>query len=117
MPVQKFRSIEEMNRAPMRSSETSDFDRFLRHCARFWAIAPRVYPRGVFKFRSIEDVRHPDVDGGALEGEVRSTLTPVASRRDALGRRAKAVRSAAKPGSRKGTDSARSIRKERDSSG
>ena len=60
MPVQKFRSIEEMNRAPVRSPEASDFDRFLRHCARFWAIAPKTYPRGVFKFRSIEDVRHPD---------------------------------------------------------
>ena len=26
-------------------------------CARFWAIAPRVYPRGVFKFRSIEEAQ------------------------------------------------------------
>jgi len=32
----------------------------LRHCARYWKIAPRVYPRGVVKFRSIEDMRHPD---------------------------------------------------------
>jgi hypothetical protein len=56
--VQKFRSIEEMNDArvtPARSS--SDFDRFLRHCARWWATAPRVYPRGVFKFRSLEDAQ------------------------------------------------------------
>jgi hypothetical protein len=59
MPVEKFRSIEEMDRAPRQPSATSNFDRFLRHCARFWAIAPRVYPRGVFKFRSIADVRHP----------------------------------------------------------
>jgi hypothetical protein len=119
MPVQKFRSIEEMNRAPVRTSEVSDFDRFLRHCARFWAIAPRVYPRGVFKFRCIEDVRHPDADGPvSLEGEVRSTLTTsVASRPDAFRRQAEAVRSATKPGSRKGRDSARSIRKERDTSG
>lgn len=59
MPVQKFRSIEDMNDAepPPRAS---DFDRFLRHCARYWAIAPRTYPRGVFKFRSVEDMRHPD---------------------------------------------------------
>jgi hypothetical protein len=28
-----------------------------RHCARFWAIAPRRYPRGVFKFRTIEDAQ------------------------------------------------------------
>lgn len=59
MPVQKFRSIEEMNAAPPRPSAQADFDRFLRHCARYWIIAPRVYPRGVWKFRSIEDMRHP----------------------------------------------------------
>ena len=59
MPVQKFRSIEDMNRAPVIRSGGSDFNRFLRHCARYWAVAPRVYPRGVFKFRSIQDVRHP----------------------------------------------------------
>ena len=60
MPVQKFRSIEEMNAAPPRASAVADFDRFLRHCARYWKIARRVYPRGVFKFRSIENARHPD---------------------------------------------------------
>lgn len=60
MPVQKFRSIEDMNNAPVLAAGQSDFDRFLRHCARFWKLAPRVYPRGVFKFRSVEDMRHPD---------------------------------------------------------
>jgi hypothetical protein len=60
VPVQKFRSIEEMNVAPLRSTAQADFDRFLRHCARYWKISPRVYPRGVLKFRSIEDMRHPD---------------------------------------------------------
>jgi hypothetical protein len=60
VPVHKFRSIEEMNAAPLRASAPADFDRFLRHCARFWKIAPRVYPRGVFKFRSIQEARHPD---------------------------------------------------------
>ena len=60
MPVQKFRSIEEMNAAAVRSSAPADFDRFLRQCARYWKMAPRIYPRGVFKFRSIEDARHPD---------------------------------------------------------
>ena len=33
MPVQKFRSIEEMNRAPVVDLRSSDFERFLRHCA------------------------------------------------------------------------------------
>lgn len=64
MPVEKFRSIEDMGRAPVRSSATADFDRFLRHCARFWAISPRTYPRGVFRFRSIQDAAHPDGDRG-----------------------------------------------------
>ena len=57
MPVQKFRSIEEMNRAPVLESRWPDVERFLRHCARYWAIAPKVYPRGVFKFRTIEDAQ------------------------------------------------------------
>jgi len=56
MPVQKFRSIEEMNEAPV-PRPRSDVEAFLRHCARYWAIAPRVYPRGVFKFRTIEDAQ------------------------------------------------------------
>jgi hypothetical protein len=58
--VQKFRSVEEMNAAPLRTSAHTDFERFLRHCARYWKMAPRVYPRGVVKFRSIEDMRHPE---------------------------------------------------------
>ena len=46
-----------MNAAPPASSD-SDFDRFLRHCARHWMLAPRTYPRGVFKFRSVEEAQH-----------------------------------------------------------
>ncbi|MEI6667328.1 MAG: hypothetical protein WCP29_04165 [Acidobacteriota bacterium] len=57
MRVQKFRSIEAMNRAPVERPATSDVERFLRHCARYRSIAPRAYPRGVFKFRSIEDAQ------------------------------------------------------------
>jgi hypothetical protein len=66
VPVQKFRSIEEMGRAaaPVREA---DFERFLRHCARYWTIAPRVYPRGVFKFRTLDEAqrsrRGPDTSG------------------------------------------------------
>jgi hypothetical protein len=60
VPVQKFRSIEEMNRAPLRAAGPEEFDRFLRHCARYCNVSPRVYPRGVWKFRSIADARHPD---------------------------------------------------------
>ncbi len=57
MPVQKFRSVEAMNAAPAPASAGPPFERFLRHCARYWAIAPREYPRGVFKFRSIEEAQ------------------------------------------------------------
>jgi len=35
MPVQKFRSIEEMNKAPEPESREHPFERFLRHCARW----------------------------------------------------------------------------------
>jgi len=58
--VQKFRSIEEMNAAPVlvRDGEAADaFERFVRHCARYWRLAPRRYPRGVFRFRSLEDAQ------------------------------------------------------------
>jgi hypothetical protein len=57
MPVRKFRSIEEMHAARERSTPTGDVERFLRHCARYWAIAPRVYPRGVFKFRTVQEAQ------------------------------------------------------------
>lgn len=53
--VQKFRSIEEMNDADSFGLHRGGFDQFLRHCARYWQLAPRVYPRGVFRFRSIEE--------------------------------------------------------------
>jgi hypothetical protein len=58
MPVQKFRSIEDMNSAPVLESRRPDFERFLRHCARYWAIAPKIYPRGVFKFRTLEEAQN-----------------------------------------------------------
>ena len=57
MRVQKFRSIAEMNKARVPELRGSNFERFLRHCARWWAIAPKRYPRGVFKFRSIEEAQ------------------------------------------------------------
>ena len=57
MPVQKFRSITDMNAAAPLAKAQHHFDRFVRHCARYRAIAPRMYPRGVFKFHSIEDAQ------------------------------------------------------------
>jgi hypothetical protein len=57
VPVEKYRSVEEMNAAPLRTSPEDAFDRFLRHCARYRLISPRKYPRGVFRFRSLEEAQ------------------------------------------------------------
>ena len=57
MPVQRFRSVEQMGAAPILGSSGGSFDRFLRHCARYWALSPRVYPRGVFRFRTVEEAQ------------------------------------------------------------
>ena len=58
MGVQRFRSIEEMNAAPVVTRADAGVEQFLRHCARYRAIAPRTYPRGVFKFRTVQEAQH-----------------------------------------------------------
>ena len=55
MPVQRFRSAEEMNAAPVRVPLGDAFGRFVRHFARYRAIFPRRYPRGVCRFRTVEE--------------------------------------------------------------
>jgi hypothetical protein len=57
MPVQKFRAIEEMTGAPVLVRAEEGFERFVRHCARCLQLAPRRYPRGVFRFRTIEEAQ------------------------------------------------------------
>jgi hypothetical protein len=57
MGVERYRSVEEMHAAPLAPTAEEGFDRFIRHCARFLRMAPRVYPRGVFKFRSVEEAQ------------------------------------------------------------
>ncbi len=57
MPVQKFRSIEEMGRAAVVTSSEESLERFVRLCARYWRLAPRAYPRGLFRFRTIEEAQ------------------------------------------------------------
>jgi hypothetical protein len=57
MTVQRFRTIEEMSAAAIVVPPGDAFERFARHCARYWMIAPRAYPRGVFKFRSIAEAQ------------------------------------------------------------
>jgi hypothetical protein len=46
-----------MNATPPAEAQRGSFDRFLRHCARYRRIAPKTYPRGVFKFRSLEEAQ------------------------------------------------------------
>jgi len=57
MPVERYRSIEEMNSAPIRVAAGNPFDRFVRLCRRYWLLAPKRYPRGVFRFRTIEEAQ------------------------------------------------------------
>lgn len=57
MATQRFRTIEEMTAAPVVVPPGEGFERFARHCARYWSVAPRLYPRGVFKFRSITEAQ------------------------------------------------------------
>jgi hypothetical protein len=57
MPLHKYRSGEEMNAAPVLVRPGEGFERFVRHCQRYWKIAPRVYPRGVFRFRNLEEAQ------------------------------------------------------------
>jgi hypothetical protein len=57
MSVERFRSIEEMNSAQDRGDTMNSFERFVRHCARYRLISRRNNPRGVFKFRSIEEAQ------------------------------------------------------------
>ena len=55
--VQKFRSLDDMARATIITPPGAGLERFARHCARYLALAPRTYPRGVFRFRTIEEAQ------------------------------------------------------------
>ena len=55
--VQKFRSVEEMSAAPVIVPPADGFERFARHCARYFRLAPPSYPRGVFRFRTIDEAQ------------------------------------------------------------
>jgi hypothetical protein len=57
MAVQRFRTIEEMNDAPIIAASGDGFERFIRHCARFWAVSPRSYPQGVFRFHTLDEAQ------------------------------------------------------------
>ena len=57
MAVERFRSIEATSAASAPRRPSDGFERFLRHCARYREISPRVFPRGVFRFRSLEEAQ------------------------------------------------------------
>ena len=57
MTVQRFRTIEEMASATLLVPPGEGFERFARQCRRFWKIAPRAYPRGVFRFRTLAEAQ------------------------------------------------------------
>ena len=57
MPVERYRSGEEMNGAPFRVVEGDAFERFIRHCERYRRLSNRRRPRGIFKFRTIEEAQ------------------------------------------------------------
>jgi hypothetical protein len=57
MGVEKYRSGEEMNAAPVAARGGEGFESFLRACARYRRLAPFAFPAGVFKFRSIEEAQ------------------------------------------------------------
>ncbi len=68
MPVQKFRSIDEMARAPILVRQEDGFERFVRHCARCLQLAPRHYPRGVFRFRTLAEAQAARRNTSRTEG-------------------------------------------------
>lgn len=58
MPIQKFRSLDEMQRALWRHpSGPVPLERIRRLWSRSRHIRPRVYPHGVFKYRTIEEAQ------------------------------------------------------------
>lgn len=57
MTVERFRTIEEMAAAPVIVPHGEGFERFARQCARYWKIALRIYPRGVFRFRTLDEAQ------------------------------------------------------------
>jgi len=57
LTVERYRTIEEMAAAPVIVPPGDGFERFARQCARYWKLAPRVYPRGVFRFPSLAEAQ------------------------------------------------------------
>lgn len=58
MPIKRFHSVAEMSRIPPCEPLSEDcFARIARLWSRSSSLSPRVYPRGVFKFKSLEEAQ------------------------------------------------------------
>jgi len=57
MGVQKFRSIEEMNKAPLPERPGSDFERSYDTVPAGGPLCPNSIQGGVFKFRTLEEAQ------------------------------------------------------------
>jgi hypothetical protein len=58
MPIKKYRSVADMPRVlPCEPLSEECLARISRLWARASAMSPRIYPRGVFKFRSLEEAQ------------------------------------------------------------
>ena len=57
MPVQRFRTLEEWNKATVLKRQPRGFERFVRHNAFLRTLSRRSYPRGVYKYRDIEEAQ------------------------------------------------------------
>ena len=68
--VQRFRSVEEMNGAPVLTPADGSLERFVRLCARLRALSAYEHPRGVFKFRTLEEAQFARSDRRRISGEV-----------------------------------------------
>jgi hypothetical protein len=57
MPVKKYRSVADMPPVPPPETLEELWKRITALWARSWALSPMIYPKGVFKFRSIEEAQ------------------------------------------------------------
>lgn len=59
MPIQKFCSVEDMPRPDVQGNLSSEEvrSRIANLWSRTFRISPRIYPKGLFKFRSIEEAQ------------------------------------------------------------
>lgn len=58
MPVRRFRSMTEWNDAAVRSPRSNGFERFIRHNALLRQLSNFSYPRGVYRYKSLEEAQH-----------------------------------------------------------